>query len=155
MDVLYGQAYLIVNVRAQHVQLSWGCSECLVAIDAKGCLPWLSCCADMQIKVERMAQESRVQNAMQEQERQFGRMTRSISGAVSADCLSASRPGTTGPNNYTADTLAGLDFEVGRPPCLVLETAVLEEAKGATCWCDLESFQPTDPNATCRAAIGC
>ncbi|CAK0785762.1 hypothetical protein CVIRNUC_008973 [Coccomyxa viridis] len=36
--------------------------------------------ADIQIKVERMAQESRVQNAMQEQERQFGRMTRSISG---------------------------------------------------------------------------
>ena len=43
--------------------------------------PWLSCCVGMQIKVERMAQESRVQNAMQEQERQFGRMTRSISGA--------------------------------------------------------------------------
>ena len=34
-----------------------------------------------------MAQESRVQNAMQEQERQFGRMTRSISGAVDGSLL--------------------------------------------------------------------
>ncbi len=35
---------------------------------------------NVQIKVERMAQESRVQKAIQEQERQFGKMTRSISG---------------------------------------------------------------------------
>ena len=36
--------------------------------------------AGLQIKVERMAQESRVQKAVQEQEKQFGRITRSISG---------------------------------------------------------------------------
>ena len=39
-------------------------------------------CCNVQIKVERMAQESRVQKAIQEQERQFGKMTRSISGRV-------------------------------------------------------------------------
>lgn len=38
------------------------------------------CCGCLQIKVERMAQESRVQKAIQEQEKQFGKMTRSISG---------------------------------------------------------------------------
>ena len=38
------------------------------------------CCVFLQIKVERMAQESRVQKAIQEQEKQFGKMTRSISG---------------------------------------------------------------------------
>lgn len=34
-----------------------------------------------QMKIEKMAQESRVQLAMEEQERRFGRITRSISGA--------------------------------------------------------------------------
>jgi hypothetical protein len=33
------------------------------------------------MKIEKMAQESRVQKAMEEQESRFGRITRSISGA--------------------------------------------------------------------------
>ncbi len=34
------------------------------------------------MKIEKMAQESRVQQAMEEQERRFGRITRSISGEL-------------------------------------------------------------------------
>ncbi|EIE19817.1 hypothetical protein COCSUDRAFT_83558 [Coccomyxa subellipsoidea C-169] len=36
--------------------------------------------ADIQMKIEKMAQESRVQKAMEEQEQRFGRLTRTISG---------------------------------------------------------------------------
>lgn len=34
------------------------------------------------MKIEKMAQESRVQKAMEEQEQRFGRITRTISGAL-------------------------------------------------------------------------
>ena len=41
-----------------------------------------------QMKIEKMAQESRVQRAMEEQEQRFGRITRTISG--SAQCMQSS-----------------------------------------------------------------
>lgn len=34
------------------------------------------------MKIEKMAQESRVQKAMEEQEQRFGRLTRTISGSA-------------------------------------------------------------------------
>lgn len=41
----------------------------------------------MQMKIEKMAQESRVQKAMEEQEQRFGRITRTISGSPVALAL--------------------------------------------------------------------
>lgn len=43
----------------------------------------------LQMKIEKMAQESRVQLAMEEQERRFGRITRSISGECTSELRAA------------------------------------------------------------------
>ncbi len=50
-----------------------------------------------QMKIEKMAQESRVQRAMEEQEQRFGRITRTISGI--AQCMQSSPDPICGCNN--------------------------------------------------------
>ena len=90
-----------------------------------------------------MAQESRVQNAMQEQERQFGRMTRSISGTEMAACLFASQPGTIGGHDFhgryqsktwsrNGGALRGLSWR------LLLQRQQKEQGADGICICPFE-----------------
>ncbi|KAK9918866.1 hypothetical protein WJX75_007651 [Coccomyxa subellipsoidea] len=63
--------------------------------------------ADIQMKIEKMAQESRVQKAMEEQEQRFGRITRTISG-VRLDVDAERAEEQEGEEGGLADTLKAI-----------------------------------------------
>ena len=86
-----------------------------------------------------MAQESRVQNAIQELERLFGKITRSISGAELAACISGWH---TWRPPLMPDTRAGLSLEAARPSWRGLEAATSEQAAGTGCKCRLNITTP-------------